>query len=217
MQKTQTSTQVAPQKVFLKKIDEKILVIKKNILFSYQVTQGLKPVDFNRYQKLIRKYKKFVWRSKVEQDTTYKQIIPYLVFTHANKYFIMRRKSDASEVRLQNKYSIGIGGHIRKEDLKRTNIISWAEREFEEEVNYKGTYTIEPIGLLNDESDAVGQVHTGFVFLLHGDSSDISIKDEHKEGTMASLDECMELYCQMENWSKMVVDYLIKLQNSKKS
>lgn len=206
MQRTQSQKQ--DQKVYLKKSDEKILVVKKNILFSYQAINGLKPIDFNRYQKLIRRYKKFMWRSKVEQDPTYKQIIPYLIFTHDNKYFVMRRKSDASEVRLQNKYSLGIGGHIKKEDLKRTNIIEWAEREFKEEVNYRGKYKIEPVGILNDESNAVGQVHTGFVFLLHGNSSQISIRDEHKEGTLQTLNECLESYGQMENWSQIVIDYL---------
>lgn len=208
MQKSPNPTQSKQQKVYLKKVDEKILVIKKNLLFSYQEVDGLKPINFNHYQKLIRRYKKFLWRSKVEQDPTYKQIIPYLIFTYDKKYFVMRRKSDASEVRLQNKYSLGIGGHIKKEDLKRTNIIEWAEREFEEEINFKGSYNIEPLGILNDESDAVGQVHTGFVFLLHGDSDKISIRDEHKEGMLLSLEECTELYPLMENWSKITFDYL---------
>ena len=212
MQKNQAHTQKnidsKHQHVFLKKSDEKILVIKKNILFSYQVTNGLKPADFNHYQKLIRKYKKFMWRSKVEQDPTYKQIIPYLIFTHDDKFFVMRRKNDASEVRLQNKFSLGIGGHIKKEDLKRTNIIEWAEREFHEEVEYKGNFEIEPIGILNDESNAVGQVHTGFVFLLRGEHNNIKIKDEHKEGMLVTLEECKALYNQMENWSQIVIDYL---------
>jgi len=208
MQKTQAISQNKQQQVFVKKFDEKILVVKKNILFAYQVIDGLTPINFACYQKLIRRYKKFLWRSKMEQDTSYKQIIPYLIFTHNGKYFTMRRKSDASEVRLQNKYSLGIGGHIKKEDLKRTNIIEWAEREFKEEVRYKGTFKIEPLGLLNDESDAVGQVHTGFVFLLHGDSSKIEIRDEHTEGELLSLEECLALHGQMENWSKMALDYL---------
>jgi predicted NUDIX family phosphoesterase len=193
---------------FAKKADEKILVVKKNILFSYQVINGLKQINFDHYQKLIRRYKKFMWRSKVENDPTYKQIIPYLIFTHNEKYFIMRRKNNASEARLQNKYSLGIGGHIRKEDLKRTNIIDWAEREFKEEIKYRGKYTIEPIGILNDESNSVGQVHTGFVFLLHGNNAHIEIRDEHKEGMLVSLDECLTFYNQMENWSQIVIDYL---------
>lgn len=208
MQKTEGSVRNKQQQVFCGTTDEKILVVKKNILFAYQIINGLKPIDFDRYQKLIQKHKKFLWRSKVEQDSNYKQIIPYLVFTHDKKFFIMRRKSNASETRLQNKFSLGIGGHIKKEDIKRANIINWAEREFKEEVKYKGSYAIKPLGILNDESDAVGQVHTGFVFLLEGSTPNIQIRDEHKEGMLISLDECLTLYNQMENWSKIVVRYL---------
>lgn len=210
MQKTQSQLQDKHPKLFVKKEDEKILAVKKSLLFAYQVIDGLKPVDFTFYQKFIRHHKKFVWRSKAEHDQSYKQIIPYLIFTHDKKYFVMRRKSNASEVRLQNKYSLGIGGHIKKEDLKQTNIIEWAEREFHEEVEYHGKRTIETLGILNDESNSVGQVHTGFVFLLHGDSQDIRIRDEHKEGMLLTLDECMAFYHQMESWSQIVIDYLKK-------
>lgn len=217
MQKSQ-ATNKPKQKVFCKSKDEKILVVKKNILFSFQVTNGLKSIDFNQYQKLITRHKEFLWRSKMEQDSSYKQIIPYLIFTHDDKYFLMKRKSTASEVRLQNKYSLGIGGHIRKDDIKGAGIIDWAEREFKEEIKYDGTYKIEPIGLLNDESNAVGQVHTGFVFLLHGSSDKIAIRDEHKEGNLFTFEECLGLYNQMENWSQIVINYLrTTLQTSKKS
>jgi predicted NUDIX family phosphoesterase len=206
MQKEQISLE--KKRIFSRAIDEKILVVKKNILFAYQTIDGLKSVNFDSYQALIHKYKQFLWRSKVEEDPSYKQIIPYLVFNYENKFFVMRRKSNASETRLQNKYSIGIGGHIRKKDLKKTNIIDWSEREFEEEIDYRGSFSVKSLGILNDESNPVGQVHTGFVFLLKGDSNKISIRDEHKEGMLLTLDECFEFYGYMENWSKIVLDYL---------
>ena len=206
MQKNKLSENLR-QSVFLEK-DEKILVVKKKILFSYKAIDGLKKVDFENYQKLIANYKEFLWRSKVEHDLTYKQIIPYLVFTYNNKYFLMKRKNNASETRLQNKYSLGIGGHIQKKDLKKTNIIDWAQREFKEEVTYNGTIDIHSLGILNDESDSVGQVHTGFVFLLKGNSSNIQIRNEHKEGKLLSLDQCSFFYNQMERWSQITFDYI---------
>jgi predicted NUDIX family phosphoesterase len=209
MQKEQVSTQIKPP-VYNKETDEKILVVKKNILFAYQVTDGLIPIDFDCYQTLIQKHKEFLWRSKVEENPNYKQIIPYLVFTHKDKFFVMRRKNNASEARLQNKYSLGIGGHIRKEDITRAGIMDWSKREFHEEIKYDGTLSIKPLGILNDESNPVGQVHTGFVFLLEGNSNEISIRDEHKEGTLLTLNECVELYSHMESWSKIVFDYLKK-------
>lgn len=207
MQKEQASAQVKTP-VYRKETDEKILVVKKNILFAYQVIDGLKPINFDCYQALIQKHKEFLWRSKVEENSNYKQIIPYLIFTHKDKFFIMRRKNNASEARLQNKYSLGIGGHIRKEDITRTGIIDWSKREFHEEIKYDGALSIKPLGILNDESNQVGQVHTGFVFLLEGDTDEISIRDEHKEGMLLTLNECSEHYNHMESWSKIVFDYL---------
>jgi len=196
--------QESTKKVFIKKEDEKILVVSRKKLFL----QKIEKVDFDQYQKLIEEHKEFLWRSKVETDPSYKQIIPYLIFSFEDKFFMMQRKSSASEVRLQNKFSLGIGGHIRKEDIEGKTLFDWARREFAEEVEYNGEFEIEPIGLLNDESNSVGQVHTGFVFLLKGNSGKIKIRDEHKEGRLLTLQECKIVYESMENWSKIVFDYL---------
>ena len=119
----------------------------------------------------------------------------------------MQRSGKASEARLQNKYSLGIGGHIRQDDIQGS-IVDWARREFAEEINYDGSFEVEALGLLNDERDSVGQVHTGFVFLLKGDSDAISVKSELAHGKLATLQECLQVYDAMESWSKMVFDYL---------
>jgi|SaaInlStandDraft_4_1057021.scaffolds.fasta_scaffold01473_4 predicted NUDIX family phosphoesterase len=196
------------QAIFNKKNDEKILVVSKHKLFSHEAFNGIKSIDFDRYQKVIEMHKKFMWRSEIETNENYKQIIPYLIFTSNNKYFLMQRKNEASEVRLRNKCSLGIGGHIKEEDLSKTNISGWSEREFHEEVSYKGKLKIEPVGILNDENDEVGRVHTGFVFLLHGNSEKIEIRDEHKSGVLLTLQECKNFYNRMERWSQIVFNYL---------
>lgn len=195
----------------MQKPDERILVVAKNKLFSDVPYSGLQPLDsFDKHQQLIEQHQEFLWRSTMETDTTYKQIIPYLVFSYDNKLFVMQRRSDASESRLKNKYSLGIGGHIRQEDIAGKNIFDWAQREFDEEVDYQGTYTMKPIGLINDESNLVGQVHLGCAFLLIGDSPQISVKSELKEGKLLSIEECEALYENMETWSQIVFNYLKK-------
>ena len=83
-----------------------------------------------------------------------------------------------------------------------------AKREFHEEVAYNGNLEITPLGVLNDDSNDVGKVHVGFVFLLEGNSDDISVKSELKSGQLISLQECDDLYDNFENWSKLVVDML---------
>lgn len=195
------------------KHDEHILVVKTAKLFQGKPAwQGLRDLPFTEFQELVMQEKEFHPRSMMEIDPRYKQIIPYLIFTHNEKYFLMQRRDTASEQRLKNKYSLGIGGHIRLEDLIEGDIIDWARREFNEEVEYTGSYTVKALGILNDDSSPVGEVHIGCVLLLEGNSSEISIKSELKSGKLASLDECQELYPSMESWSKTVYTALRERQ-----
>lgn len=189
--------------------DEQILVVKRSELFPLVAWQGLHEVKNDSFMNIVREKKEFLPRSLMEQDPTYKQIIPYLIFTHDDKLFLMQRQAKATETRLQNKYSLGIGGHIRAEDIQSDDIAQWARREFDEEVLYSGNYSINLIGILNDDSNPVGQVHIGFIYMLQGDSSDISVKEELKSGTLVTLDECEKMYDSMESWSQIVVDYLV--------
>jgi len=195
------------------KPDEKILVVARRQLFPEGAFQGFLPiVDFSAYQELIMENRQFFWRSEMEGDPSFKQIIPYLVFCHEDRYFLMRRRGDASEARLKNKYTLGIGGHIRQEDMLDESLVNWAKREFAEEVCYDGGLTISALGLINDETNSVGQVHTGFVFLLQGDAASISVKSELKEGELMSLEQMAPSYANMETWSQMVFDFLVARQ-----
>lgn len=196
--------------------DEMILVVKRTDLFKTGAWHGLNNTNTRQYLNLIAEKRQFLHRAQMETNPEYKQIIPYLIFEYNNHYFLMQRKSTASETRLQNKYSLGIGGHIREEDIKTNSLFDWATREFHEEVSYDGALTIEPLGFLNDDSNAVGQVHLGCVFLLHGSSDNISIKEEHKSGMLTSLTECAHYKKNMESWSSIVYDHLVTHTDSSK-
>jgi predicted NUDIX family phosphoesterase len=209
---------VTPQELNKPLHDEHILVVRRAHLFATQdAWHGLQELDFDHYMHIINHRKEFHPRSLMELNPIYKQIIPYLIFTHENKFFLMQRKSDASEARLRNKLTLGIGGHIREEDLKgalsaeasaKEELVAWAMREFHEEVNYAGNLTVKPLGIINDDSNDVGKVHIGFAFLLIGDSSDISVKSELKSGELVSLDDCIVQKESMETWSQFVVNCL---------
>ncbi len=189
--------------------DELILVVKRDKLFENRPAwHGLTASSFDDLLQVITQHQEFHPRSLMETDLTYKQIIPYLVFTHGGRYFLMQRQAHASEQRLKNKYSLGIGGHVRKEDLSATDIMGWAQREFNEEVNYEGTYTVKPLGILNDDCNAVGKVHLGLVLLIEGTSENISIRSELKSGFLYSLKECETFYPLMEDWSQHVFKVL---------
>jgi len=190
--------------------DEHILVVKRSHLFFNGDWHGLAEINFDHYLHIIDHKKEFHPRSLMETNPVYKQIIPYLVFTHDDKFFLMQRCAQASETRLQNKLTLGIGGHVRQEDLSENSLFAWAKREFHEEVDYAGNLTVQPLGIINDDSNDVGKVHIGFVLLLKGDSPEISIKSELKNGTLVSLHECINQKNYMESWSQFIVDFLVQ-------
>lgn len=187
---------------------ETILVLKRNDICSEELWTGFKKSDLSQEIATVKDKAIFMFRPEAETDTRYKQIIPYLIFTHNNKYFLMQRRATASEQRLASKYSFGIGGHIRKEDIKGNSLLDWALREFYEEVNYSGKLEEIPLGILNDDSTDVGKVHIGFAILLKGDSEKISIKSELKNGQLLTLEECKSYYDTMETWSQMIFNVL---------
>lgn len=195
--------------------DELILVVPRSVLFIQETIHGISTRNIDRYIEVIKKNRQYLPRSLMEQDSNYKQIIPYLIFKHADKYFLMQRTSTSSEQRLKNKYTLGIGGHIRQEDMiNQDSIFDWAYREFHEEVAYNDQFSIRTIGLLNDDTNPVGKVHLGIVLLLEGTTPEIKIKSELKQGNLLTAQQCMAYYDSMESWSRLVIDYLITYSSS---
>ena len=159
-------------------------------------------------ERLVHENGRFLERGGVEEDPSVKQIIPYVIFRHKDKYFLMQRLPNHKDARLASKFSLGIGGHVNPEDLERESIIDMAMREFSEEVNYSGSLEFSYLGLLYDGSDAVGQVHLGVVLIADGDSDQILVRNEHKQGKMLSFSEIGQYYENLEGWSRMVFDCL---------
>src|SRR3989338_9082106 len=208
-----------PQKIIKsrKKLEEKVMVVSRSDMFSLGGWHGLKTEDVNKYINIISKKHRFIPRSEAENNPSWQQIIPYLIFENSGKYFVMQRRGDHSDKRLANKFSIGIGGHINLKDVKGSkdnkrvkgvNIMDWASREFEEEVDYAGKYKAEFLGLINDDTNDVGLVHVGLIIRILGDSNNISIRDEHKLGKLESLSNVGLHYRHMETWSQIVYDFL---------
>lgn len=195
--------------------EEYILVVPQKAIFNKDTPwEGLKNSDLDHYTTVIEKNQEFHPRSLMEQDANYKQIIPYLIFSFNNLYFLMQRTAHTTEQRLKNKYSLGIGGHIRKEDISNGSLVDWAYREFHEEVEYSGNLIVEPLGILNDDSNDVGKVHLGFAFILYGDNDKISVKSELKSGKLITIEEGFLYKEAMESWSQMVFEALICKKNS---
>ena len=190
----------------MNKDDEQILVVKSDIIFNPPTGggkwQGLKThskgsgraYNLDYYVDLIKKNYEFKRRGDMENDASYQQIIPYMLFSFGNKFFAYKYIKDAGEKRLiNNDYQLGIGGHINKEDIKNGKDIleEGMTREWSEEVDFKGKFISQKlVGIVNDESRSVEQVHLGLVYHFVGDSADISIKETDKmEGGLFDLKE----------------------------
>ena len=202
----------------MKKSDEKVMVVARNDLFGDGVWHGIKTENLRKYIKLINSKHKFLLRAQVEEDAKWQQIIPYLIFENGGCFFLMKRKTNHTDRRLSNMYSLGIGGHINEEDIIKSTksiqgeaqIMSWAKREFKEEIDYKDKYSTGFVGLINDDSNDVGLVHLGLVIRIRGDSDKINVRDEHKLGKMVDLDQMRKYYKNMESWSQIVYDFLVR-------
>jgi predicted NUDIX family phosphoesterase len=190
---------------------EEVLCVKRDEIFPDGAWHGFVTEDLDRYRSIIRERYVFKPRAEVEDDPSFQQIIPYVVFRHGERYFLTHRLRASSEKRLRKQYSLGIGGHINPGDLRSGDpILDGLKREWEEEVVYDGRFDAQLLGLLNDESAPVSKVHLGIVFLVDGDTPNIAIRETKKlGGELLTLDEMRRLYLQMESWSQIVYDRLV--------
>ena len=59
-------------------------------------------------------------RAEVEDDPSWKQVIPYVVLRDRGSLFLMRRTRAGSDARLHERYSVGIGQPMVPWDRART-------------------------------------------------------------------------------------------------
>lgn len=199
----------------MSKDDEQILVVKSDILFKNGIWQGLKTKNLDYYVDLIKNNLEFKRRGDVENDNSFQQIIPYILFSFENKFFAYKYIKNAGETRLiNNNYQLGVGGHINKEDIKEGKDVleEGMMREWEEEVDFKGNLISKNlVGIINDDSNPVEEVHLGLVFHFVGDNSNIQIKEIDKmEGKLFLKEELEKI--NHSPWMKIVFEnYLKKL------
>lgn len=197
----------------MNKDNEKVLVVPANTIFQQGRWQGLKRDNRDYYLALIQNNYQFKRRGDVETDPSWKQIIPYIVFSCQEKFFVYRYLPQAGEQRLVNTYQIGVGGHINEIDVNGGDVLQEGMmREWSEEVEYKGNLLEKKfIGLLNDDSRPVEQVHLGLVYHFVGDSPHITIQEKDKmQGELIDIESIEDKINNSESiWLRVVYnDYL---------
>jgi predicted NUDIX family phosphoesterase len=166
----------------------------------------------------------FSWKERdaVENDDTYKQVIPYLLVRCGEKWFLTRRTKKQVEARLHDKISLGVGGHVNPEDGemievdgKMTPWLTWpadeyisgcASREMAEELNIDGAIGMTMLGYVNDDSTDVSRHHVGIIFeVTVAEERQVTIREtENMTGAFATREQIKEAIPMMENWSVLI-------------
>src|SRR2546427_10077427 len=134
--------------------DEKILVVPRRMLIQ-KPFRGFTRAGVEDYLLRAREYGVFKPRAGVEEDPSFKQIIPYLLVRHRGRLFLVQRSTEGGETRLHGKYSIGVGGHINRGDVEgaRDVIAAGLKRGVGGEVLIRGTWLARPGGVLHDDGN----------------------------------------------------------------
>ncbi len=163
---------------------EQVMVVKTELFHSLGCFQGFCS-DTERYLKTLLDpaNTQYLPRSEMEQDPGFKQLIPYCVFQHIDEdgdvfVFHYRRGSGSGESRLRQLQSVGVGGHISSVDHNDHSPYEVGmQRELDEEIEIRTTYQSKLAGLINDDSNEVGQVHLGIVHQITVDCPDIQPRE----------------------------------------
>ncbi len=195
---------------------EEILVVRRDLFDTLGAFQGL-TLEVDRYMPALLDPANnfFMDRAEAEEDPGHKQIIPYALLRHEGRYLHYVRGSSGGESRLHAQGSVGIGGHInpvdeREDHLGRATYLAGVERELAEELVLEGDPPQKVVGLLNDDSNAVGRVHLGVVHVFELSSETVAAREEAlAELQLRSIDELRgPLYASLETWSRHCVDAL---------
>jgi predicted NUDIX family phosphoesterase len=176
----------------------------------------------------------FLKRSELEEDPSFKQIIPYAIISYkepenrtwrdklrgvrqSQSFYLFKRTSKQTEKRLHDKFSLGVGGHMNPNDSmesKEQYLIEELKRELHEEVKLlNGCFIeeIEFIGFINDDTISVGRVHIGLLYNIHVSNKEVYINETDKM-TAEWIDKSnlAEFYEGMETWTKITFDFYIK-------
>jgi predicted NUDIX family phosphoesterase len=189
---------------------EQVLVIPTRNLVEAGLFQGFcANTDHYLPRLLDPQHLHYLRRAQAEEDPTFKQIIPYVVLRWRDQLFNYVRGKRAGETRLHALRSIGVGGHINPTDnnLFDAPYRQAMLREVEEEVRLDTTYQERCLGLINDDSTPVGQVHLGIVHVF--DLAEPKVQRREQELTKAGFHPIGTLLAarqEFETWSQFVLD-----------
>jgi len=199
--------------------EERVLVVPTSAFHALGHFQGFSS-DVATYLPAILDSDELSYRPRgeMEQDHSFKQLIPYVLFRYVDpagtpRLFQYKRGGGQGEARLRAKRSVGIGGHISTVDADAGTAHDvyreGMQRELNEEVVIEAKYTQECVGLINDDETSVGKVHLGVVHLFEVDSLNVfPCEEDILDAGFRPIDELLTQLDQFETWSQIVVKAL---------
>ncbi len=212
--------------------DEQVLCVYRAVVERLRPWNGWTDFDqdlWNQVQSGVTLIKR---SAELEADTTMLQIVVYGVVSYITeedpyghrerRILVYRRGKPGSESRLHGKLTLGIGGHVNRDDLilgKDTIIRSAMKRELIEELgllpcnSHSLAEILAELGILFDASaSGVNAFHIGQVFDIRVYESDIipaKIESACEPVGWLTEDEIRALYFadpdQFEDWSRWVI------------
>ena len=214
--------------------NQRIIAVKREILFGQDYFEGFRIGGEVDYESRIVAGYEVMRRGSTEEpenhpegnaelSAQFKQPIGYsiLINPKLKRVFAYQRSSvdlEYAERRLQGKWSWGFGGHIEPRDTKNRNFIRQSTlRELKEEVRINGLIEkVEVLGYLNYDSDSIGKVHFGILYLFSTNSDEVMPLDsEISKVVFCSLEEleklCFSQDVKVEEWSRISLGPLRKI------
>jgi predicted NUDIX family phosphoesterase len=155
-------------------------------------------------------------RARAEADPSYKQIICYVVLMCQGRLFHYRRSARATEHRLAGLRSLGVGGHLNVTDdgevASPAGLERAIRRELAEEVVLDEVPPIEYLGIINDDSTPVGQVHVGLVAAARLTRPAVRLRDAALvDGRFDPPVSLLGRAAEFETWSQLCLPALVNL------
>ena len=195
---------------------ERVLVVPTALFHRLGHFQGFSP-DAERYlaELLLPEHVSSRARAEMEQDPSFKQLIPYVLFEFRDPagrvhVFQYTRGKGQGESRLHRKRSVGIGGHISTLDADAAEgpqaYREGMRRELSEEVAIDTPYRERCAGLINDDTSEVGRVHLGIVHIFEVDQPAVEPREPDLIDTgFRPVDEMLANLDGFESWSSITL------------
>lgn len=153
-------------------------------------------------------------RPEMEEDPSFKQIIPYVIFRCGERVFRYTRGRSQGEARLHAKQSIGVGGHVDEADAEgratRDAYEIALRRELAEEVELRSPGAMRLAGLINDDSSPVGRVHLGVVHVYDLEEPGVAAREDGlAEAGFVPLSELQGGVQSLETWSQIALEHVL--------